>query len=328
MSVVLDIALNPVCLVDRIPMKAAKTKSGLSFYRCCRCRASTLYRGPRSVVPPNNQRGRPPLEVDRERASELIQHHPMVEAASMLGVSRNLLYYRIGKTEGEIGITARPFRMRITRSTYKRRDDLSLFWPYMKANDPRYEGVIRDVNEAVPRTIADETRADICQEIVVSVLVGEITREQIKSAVQLHMRRHYKLFPTKGYQTVSLDAPIRSSGHDGQERLLIDLIDSETYQEKINISRYGASLADCSTANDLAQRLADGWEADRLIRDRKSFSTFRKGCGERPSDPYYKRLRHHKIHNGKVRLFEFQKETFGGAWTVETALPEEIEKIP
>lgn len=312
---------NPFCITDRTRMRRVKSKLGRVRYRCRECGQSAFPRPPRQPKVANHRMGRPPRPIDCERASELLQRLPFVEVASILGVGRNLLYYRINKAAPDARIVGRPFRTLIRRSS-----ESLLYWPYMKADDPRYDGIIKQVNDAVPRTIADEIRSDICQELVASVLMGDINQEEIKAAVRSHLRRHYKMFPVKGYQTISLDAPLRSNGQGGQERRLIDVIDAETYQEKIQTFRYGSALADCATASELAKRLAGRWEADRLKdNDRRSYSDFRKPNGQRYGDPDYERLRRkYKVFNNSVHAFQCEPETFGGAWSVETALPEEL----
>lgn len=316
------VKLNPFCVSCHGRMYAYQRVSGEVYFRCRRCRASTIYRPPRTPKP----RGAPLRKIDHERASKLLQDYPVLYVAEALGVHRNVLYNHISK-----GLcTGRPFRTWTPRPGWSPplRDVGLLYWPYMKVDDPRYEGVIREVNEAVSREIPDAIRSDICQEIVVSVLMGEVTQKEIKSAVKSHMRRHFKMFPTKGYQVVSLDAPIRSNGYGSKETALIDMIDADSYHEKIATTRYSDILADCSTTSDLAERLADRWNANRLTEDRKSYSTFSKASGSSYSDPQYERIRRkYQLFNGRVHAFDYDSNSYGNAWTVENALPEELRQV-
>lgn len=216
----------------------------------------------------------------------------------MLGVSRNLLYYRISRAVGEIRIEGRLFRTRLSRS-----DGSLLFWPYMKADDPLYDGIIKDVNNAVPRTIADAARADICQEMVIAVLTGEVEQCEIKSAVQRHIRQHYKMFPIKDHRTRSLDSVIR-----GTDQLLIDTI----------------------SADDVAERISDAWEANRLLTrtSNRRITVAVKPESANPEPYQYAHWRRkYGLVKGKVVRRDVQPEGFGGSWSIETALSEEIEKI-
>lgn len=311
---------NPFCVFDRVVMGARLCKSGRTRFRCPQCGQSAFHRERSPIKSEGYRRGRPARQIDHAKASQMLERHPLVEVASMIGVHRNLLYYRIRHH----GMILPSFRVR--RSLQQSNQASMLCWPYMMADDPRYDGVIKSVNDAVPRTLPDATRADICQEIVVSLLLGQISEVEIKNAVKTHLSRHYRMFPVKGFQTLSLDAPLRSGGNDGEERRLIDMLDSETYEERFATRRYGDPLADCSTAEELAQRLSDGLEANRLSGGHKTYGHFSKPSGHRFSDPEfetYRRKYKYQVVNKRVQILAHATDRFGGAWSIETALPEE-----
>lgn len=76
------------------------------------------------------------------------------------------------------------------------------------------------------------------------------------------------------FKEISLDAPLY---RDGQTYTLLDTLaapeteaDEDLFSAKHVFVRggmpYGGALADCSNAADLAERLTDHWEANRLLK--------------------------------------------------------------
>lgn len=95
-------------------------------------------------------------------------------------------------------------------------------YPYLRGRDDDGARLIEAVNSVVPRTFPDHMRADICQDLLLSVLEGESTIEQLKAGTSSAVRKYYKLHPGK-FGPISLDAPI-----PGTENLtLIDTIPSD-----------------------------------------------------------------------------------------------------
>ena len=291
---------NPFCVVDRVRMLRRKTRRRVVYYFCEICGQNTLPQRARRIK--SHRKGRPPAEFDYTKASELLARLAVVEVAETLGVHRNTLYRHIG-----LGLLAgRSFRTWIPRQgwvPHHSRENFTLYWPYMTTNDPRYEGVIRKVNEAVPRSMDDAVRADVCQDILVSVLTGEIHESDIQRAVKLHVSRHYKLFPVRDYNTRSLDSVV-----PGTERKLIDTI----------------------SADAVAARIADAWEANRLTTPMRR----RAAHFDRPqaksglisvATEYDRYRRKYQIVKGRLLTHDDDdSKGFGVAWTTETALPEEL----
>lgn len=194
-----DIIAKPFCIIDRVSMRARVYRSGRTHFRCTRCGQSAFQRERNPIRPEGYRRGRPARQVDTVKASKMLETRPLIEVAKAMGVHRSLLYYRIRRH----WMIVPSFRVR----TSGRQVSLS-YWPWMMDNDPRYDGLVRTVNELVPRTLPAEVRSDVCQDIMVSVLTGEVQESDIKSAVKAHIAQHYRLFPAHSYRTVSLDAPI------------------------------------------------------------------------------------------------------------------------
>lgn len=237
-------------------------------------------------------------------------------------MNRSFIYHRIKKGY----IDGRPFR------TWTPRGDRSsgpTCWPYLNQTEEGYTDLLCRVNDAVPRSWPDYIRADVCQDIVVAILSGEISERDIALHTRSFIRRHFKMFPVKDFQTVSLDAPLRASNGDRTEKRLIDTIESESYYEAIGARPYyGQSLADCETTEDFAERLEDAWESNRLSRDQKTCVRFDRPDGTAYADPdYYHYRRKYQVVNKKVRSQEVHRDSFGGAWSLETALPEECRPV-
>jgi hypothetical protein len=64
--------------------------------------------------------------------------------------------------------------------------------------------LLRKVNAAVPKHFDPETRADICQDLVVGILCGEFSEDDLSLPAKEMTRRVMKMFPTK-YGPISLD---------------------------------------------------------------------------------------------------------------------------
>lgn len=97
-----------------------------------------------------------------------------------------------------------------------------LFYPFVihkpKVQDGAYDMMML-VNNAVPKQLPDHIRADICQDLIVSILAGEIDADEIKANVKGFSRKVFEMHPMK-YGHLSLDAPIG----DDTGRTLLDIL--------------------------------------------------------------------------------------------------------
>lgn len=88
----------------------------------------------------------------------------------------------------------------------------SLFYPYL-IHKPKGEGgewdMLVAINNAVPRGLPDHIRADVCQDICVAILAGELQLEDLKGELRGYIRKVTKMHPLK-YGDVSWDAVISS----------------------------------------------------------------------------------------------------------------------
>lgn len=86
----------------------------------------------------------------------------------------------------------------------------SLFYPYVihkpTAKDDTYD-LMMLVNAAVPKQLPDHIRADICQDLIVDILAGDISADDVKHNLKSYSRKVFEMHPMK-YGHLSLDAPM------------------------------------------------------------------------------------------------------------------------
>lgn len=102
-----------------------------------------------------------------------------------------------------------------------RRDDVPLTtWPYVRSFDNDDYALLKRVNDAVPRYLSEHVRADVCQEIIIDVISGDLVVEQIPSRLKEYLRRAYEFIPSK-FGPLSLDAPLfDSDGYSLKDTLI------------------------------------------------------------------------------------------------------------
>lgn len=92
------------------------------------------------------------------------------------------------------------------------------FYPYL-VHDPEREdegkALVALANELVPRTLPEDIRADVCQELIMSILIGDITKENAREFVKSHIGRVFKSVAFKfegGTVKHSFSTPLREDG--------------------------------------------------------------------------------------------------------------------
>lgn len=88
-----------------------------------------------------------------------------------------------------------------------------LFYPYIAhdAKKATTNDLVMVVNAAVPKGWPEHVRADVCQDIIVAILSGEISRDQVHDHVKKFINRHFQSNPMYwegGRVRMSMDAPI------------------------------------------------------------------------------------------------------------------------
>lgn len=102
----------------------------------------------------------------------------------------------------------------------------NLYYPYL-AHDPKNEddgrALVLLANQVVPEWLPEQIRADVCQDLIVGIMAGDVNPERADDFVIGYMRRIYRMFPQLqpqyfGGAQSSFDAPIRTSEGDGIPR--------------------------------------------------------------------------------------------------------------
>jgi hypothetical protein len=86
-------------------------------------------------------------------------------------------------------------------------ESAAAYWPYLKDTNHQDYEMIAVINNAVPRTLPEYVRADICQNLAVSILLGEIQLDDLQKAIPVLVKSAWKDSPSK-YGPLSLDAPL------------------------------------------------------------------------------------------------------------------------
>lgn len=86
---------------------------------------------------------------------------------------------------------------------------------------PQHE-LLRLINDAVPREIPEDRRADICQELALAILIGDVETTKLATSWQQMFHKVYKMHPTV-WAPLSLDAPIPGT----DDLRLIDTLSTE-----------------------------------------------------------------------------------------------------
>lgn len=77
------------------------------------------------------------------------------------------------------------------RRKIERSESLTEFYPYLKTETPGTELIVK-VNSMVPRDIPKQFRSDICQELLMAVIGGDISVEQVPAVIKKYAREVYR----------------------------------------------------------------------------------------------------------------------------------------
>lgn len=91
---------------------------------------------------------------------------------------------------------------------------LTEFYPFIATQPTKEHEFLLAVDALVPKSLPKHIRGDICQDMIVAVLTGEATLENIRDAVPRYIKWFLKKEPSK-YGDLSLDTPMRGSDYGG-----------------------------------------------------------------------------------------------------------------
>lgn len=131
-----------------------------------------------------------------------------------------------------------PWRKSLHEEPYREaseRGAKALFYPYVVHNHERPDegrDLVALVNSAVPSLMPPDIRADICQEIIVAILAGELERGNVHDFVQKYISAHFKGRDWKwapGSGAIgSIDAPLSFDAPEG--RTLHEVLHDGSYR--------------------------------------------------------------------------------------------------
>lgn len=84
---------------------------------------------------------------------------------------------------------------------------LTEFYPYISVTPTEDHELLLAVDRIVPKGLNPDTRADVCQDMIVAILSGEVSLENMAGERPKYMKQFFKMFPAK-YGHLSLDMPI------------------------------------------------------------------------------------------------------------------------
>ncbi len=111
---------------------------------------------------------------------------------------------------------------RVQRKLRRNIEPITSFYPYLSRSTYSDDALMLQVDAAVPRGLSQQVRADVCQEILVGILSGEVRREDLSEAVRQYVKTVYQTYE-RHWNHCSLDS---SLGVD-DDRQLHDIMASE-----------------------------------------------------------------------------------------------------
>lgn len=89
-------------------------------------------------------------------------------------------------------------------------EPLTEFYPYIAKAPTEEHDLLLAVDRAVGQRLPPEWRGDFCQDLIVSILSGELRAENLANEIPNYIGRYKKLMPSK-YGALSLDAPLSAA---------------------------------------------------------------------------------------------------------------------
>lgn len=90
-------------------------------------------------------------------------------------------------------------------------EPLSEFYPYITKRPTEEHDFLMAVDSLVPKYLPNATRADVCQDMIVAILSGDVTLDNLKDGLPKYLKMFMKGAPSK-YGHLSLDGP--AGGND------------------------------------------------------------------------------------------------------------------
>lgn len=115
--------------------------------------------------------------------------------------------------------TNRPWR----RLARKERVPIAEFYPFISKTPTEDHELLLAVDALVPKTLLNETRADVCQDMIVAILTGETTLDNLRDSPREYVKRFFRQSPSK-YNHLSLETPFGNSSEGGRVKTVGEMI--------------------------------------------------------------------------------------------------------
>lgn len=104
------------------------------------------------------------------------------------------------------------------RPAKKKREPMAEYYPFITKAPTEDHDLLLAVDALVPKSLLNEVRADVCQDMLVAILSGEATLENIKDAPKKYVSQFFRQSPSK-YNHLSLDTPMYRGENAGMRTL-------------------------------------------------------------------------------------------------------------
>lgn len=211
-----------------------RTGNGTQRYRCTQCNAS-FSRAPLVVMiydTPDGKAIRKPEKLEASK-SLFLQGYSTRSVGEIIGLSKTsinryrkfilgdkVIYcpcgapsghpywcdFRVARSPARQAYYAKCAALSAIRLAQVRPRQLPMLttWPYVRSFDNDDHALLKYVNDLVPRNLPEHVRSDVCQDVLVDIVSGELTRDGVKSRLPEYVRRAYKFMPSK-FGPLSLD---------------------------------------------------------------------------------------------------------------------------
>lgn len=225
---------------------------------------------------PNVPLGRVPLNIDLGIVRSSLYRMPISQIAKQLHIGRVTLYRYISNLDWYVAFR----RERSVRRNKLRIVPLTTYYPYVVSNDADGTELVGYVNSLVPKYLPEALRADVCQEMILAVLSGEVEASNLSGYVRQYIKEQGQFLP-QYRREAALDAPMYFNGA-GTSYTLLDVISMDKYIEAMSNVRAKncySSLSNYEDINDMVNSLRSGWEANRMTTARRNYGGFSKRDG-------------------------------------------------
>jgi len=96
-------------------------------------------------------------------------------------------------------------------------------YPYISGVPTAEHEMLMAVDAIVPKGLPNAVRSDVCQDMIVAILSGEVTMENLKGDLKKYLGQFWRMFPDK-YGPISLDGVVPGT----DDFRLIDTISNKT----------------------------------------------------------------------------------------------------